>query len=459
MKIKYFILFIIIISLFTSCKKDFLDKKPDRLQLVPEKLADFQAILDNGSLFNTSPGLQETTSDDFFTTTQGLSTFTELQLKAYIWSPEMFFGLQYIADWSVPYQQVFTANIVLEGLAKISDGRQQSQDFKSAIGTALFYRSFAFYSLSQLFAKPYQVETASQLPGVSLRLVSDIHASPKRATLQQTYDQILTDLNKALELLPEEVAYKSRPSKQAVLALLARIYLSMEDYNNAGKYADQVLQKKSTLLDYNDITGNATARLFPNALPNGNPEVIFYKGLVTYNYPYNNILAGVNLILYDAYANDDLRKTLFFRDRGNQIFTFRGTYGGVLNPGFFGGLAIDELFLIRAECAARSGNVVAAIKDLNTLLIKRWRSGSYIPYNTIDAEMALRMVLLERRKELVARGLRWSDLRRLNHDPRFKIDLERTYMGQKYFLKANDDRYTFPIPPDEILISHLEQNP
>jgi hypothetical protein len=82
----------------------------------------------------------------------------------------------------------------------------------------------------------------------------------------------------------------------------------------------------------------------------------------------------------------------------------------------------------------------------------------FVPITADNETKALKIILEERRKELVTRGLRWSDLRRLNMDPRFQVTLERTYNGEIYQLLPDDKRYTFPIPQDEIDRSGLEQN-
>ncbi len=56
------------------------------------------------------------------------------------------------------------------------------------------------------------------------------------------------------------------------------------------------------------------------------------------------------------------------------------------------------------------------------------------------------------------RGLRWTDLRRLNREPRYAISLERTVLGQPYNLPPNHQHYTFPIPDDIISLSGMPQN-
>jgi len=69
-------------------------------------------------------------------------------------------------------------------------------------------------------------------------------------------------------------------------------------------------------------------------------------------------------------------------------------------------------------------------------------------------------ILAERRKELVMRGTRWSDLRRLNKEARFQKTIQRTSAdGQVYVLQPNSNLYTWQIPQRDIILSSIEQNP
>jgi hypothetical protein len=120
-------------------------------------------------------------------------------------------------------------------------------------------------------------------------------------------------------------------------------------------------------------------------------------------------------------------------------------------------LATDEVYLIRAECFARAGDVVDALKDLNTLMAKRIKSAFFVPFIASTGTDALKLILTERRKELVMRGLRWTDLRRLNKEG-YNIALTRVINGQTYTLLPNDPRYILPIPDDVIVFTGMQQN-
>lgn len=456
-KYKYFMAtFLIVSAIFGSCKKDFLDKKPDKSLLVPTTLTDFQTLLDNSdAIMNNIPGLEQIASDDFYTTDNGwLGLTTPEEKNSYLWKPDILEG-GHDSDWTTSYQQVFYANVVLDGLKGITEDGTNQHTYDAIKGSALFYRALAFYELAQLYCKPYQVGSTTQDLGIPIRLSSDVNDKVGRGNLQQTYLQIVADLATAQNLLPENVPFKTRPCKAAALGLLARVYQTMQDYNNSAQYATACLKLKNTLLDFNSFPTTAN-RSFPVALPNGNnPEIIFYTEMLGYGYN-KSALTSVDSNLYKSYNASDLRRLLFFNDRGNGIRTFKGSYSG--NSGLFGGLATDEIYLIRAECFARLGNANAAMDDLNSLLVTRYKSGTYVKTIFTDANDALTIVLTERRKELLNRGLRWTDLKRLNLENQFAISLSRLIGGQTYTLPPNDKRYLFPIPDNEISQSGIQQN-
>ena len=122
----------------------------------------------------------------------------------------------------------------------------------------------------------------------------------------------------------------------------------------------------------------------------------------------------------------------------------------------FDGVSTNEIYLIRAEANARQGKTTDAMRDLNELLAMR-HTDTFVPLAASSPSHALDLILLERRKELLMRGLRWVDIKRLNKEGA-GITLKRTVEGVEYMLSPNDLRYALPIPEDVITLSGIEQN-
>lgn len=443
-------LLLAIAGILAGCSKsDFLDKKPNTQLVVPTTMTDFQTLLDDQLVMEETPELGELSSDNYYmlyTTWTGLSAKTQ---NAYIWAKDIYGGQGEVQDWNLPYKQVFYANVVLDGLDKIKVDESNRQQWNTLRGTACFIRAYAFYNVSQIFAPVYNASTAAKDTGIVLRLNSDVNEVSKLTTVKETYDQILSDLHQADSLLPETVPAQNlnRPSRPAALAMLARVYLSMRVYDQAGIYANSSLQLYNTLMDYYNISFTANP-----LISQMNPETLYQSVL----YSGSQILLGGNFrsiciidsSLYASYAPGDLRKNVFYRVGQSGFPYLKASYSG--KAACFSGLAVDEVYLMRAECAARAGNKDAALADLNLLLQHRWvnpDSIPYIPITAASAPAALDSVLVERRKELVFRGLRWTDLRRLNKEGA-NIILSHGLNGQVYHLPSSSPNYIFNLPPD-----------
>lgn len=460
MKLLKIILPVLIISfLLGSCKK-YLDLKPDQSLYVPSTLTDCQGLLDNYIVMNSSyPANGEAAADNYFLTDASWSILPTAEARDnYIWAAQ---GNHLTTAWSGPYAAIFNSNLVLQVLDKITPA--SGTTYNSIKGSALFFRGFSLHTIASLFCKPYDPTSSSQDLGVPVRLSPNIDIVYGRGTVQQVYERIILDLKNATQLLPTSTSIKSRPNKTAAYAALSRVYLSMRDYGNAGLYADSCLKSYNTLLNYSSLPTSPTS-LFTRF----NNEVIFPSIMTGGSSSIAPVVAKVVKTLYDSYDPNDLRKVLFFRaNTGVNIgtFAFKGSYdGSAANP--FNGLATDEIYLIRAECYARSGKITEALKDLNDLLRTRWKvtmvngvnTTPYPNYTAGTADEALNIILNERRKELIFRGIRWTDLRRLNTETRFAITLTRTVNGNAYSLPPNDLRYTMLIPQDVINTTGIPQN-
>jgi len=465
-------LLILAALLMVSCEK-YLDIKTTNVQSPIESAEQCQQLLDNYSVMNNGMPYDGTVSADEYYLNP-LSTLldggSQEDRAIYLWDAGAIRALAQ-PQWQRPYNVIYYANVVIEYAEKIGKKGEADVAVLNALrGSALFFRAFAHWQVAQLYARPYSPSTASQDPGIPLRLVSDINEKSVRGTVEQTYSRLVQDLQEAVTLLPESPGISSRPNKAAGYALLARVYQCMEDYPSALAAANASLQLRSGLLDYN---GNEVNRALTTNTPftRFNREVLF--AAVMFSCPLlnpgaeNNPVAILDPDLAASYDANDLRKTVLMKPNKIRVGTvlvpdgtyrFTGNYNQSAGAELFMGLAVDEVYLIRAECYARTGRVQEAMDDLNTLLRTRWVTGTYINMIATSSDDALVKVLTERKKELLFRGLRWTDLRRLNKDSRFSKTQSRTVKTVTYTLPPNDPRYTLLIPADVTNYGGIPQN-
>lgn len=445
------VLFVFAGIIAVSCKKDWIEKKPNKNVDVPTSVKDFQALLDKSDVMNDQhPLLGEISSDNYYLTNTMWQAWGVDPRNAYTWNKDIYSDVSSDVNWNYPYRQVFYSNVVLDDIDKVGSVDIGTPAWNNVKGSAFYFRADGFFNVSQIYTKPYSLTFPDEL-GIPLRLKADPNEVSVRAGLQETYQQILSDLHTAAGYLPVVPQFKHRPSKPAAYALLSRVYLVMQDYSHALLYADSCLKMYDSLLDYNTLNASAT---YP--IPGLNKEVLFQASLPNELFS-TKVIVDSNL--YKSYNVNDLRQKMFFKTNPNGGMMFVGTYTGnvasALN--FFGGLATDEVYLTRAECLARTGNISAAMNDLNALMIKRFKTGTFIPFTAANTSEALNLILQERRKETPFRGLRWLDLRRLNSEGA-NIVLTRNINNETYTLQPNSPRYVLPIPPDILRFTGIPQN-
>lgn len=452
------LLYAAVLILVSSCSGSFLEVKTDKSLVIPYRIEDYQAILDDAfRTMNTKASIVLGTiaADEIQVDEQQLANLTPVhQRNAYLWKKEDLFEGEQSDDWNFGYRRILYANQVIEGIQKIKPENAQLDAWNNVKGSALFFRAFNYYQLAQLFCEVYDGKNAKSQLGLPLRTEPDISLKIPRSTLLQTYDLILKDLNEAEELLPIEPSIKQRPSRLAVSALRARIYLQLRRYDLALAEANGALSRKSTLLDFNTVPfdPNSFATLQPLAAVN--PEIIFdFSGSIPEIQRIG--LYCINQRYFDKYQEGDLRKKLFFKDFNNfKIFIGSISFSG----GPLYGFAVDELQLIAAECEARLGNLNKALDWINTLRKNRFEKNTDYELHSRDKNEVINWILEERQRELVFRGLRWEDLRRLNKEMEYPITLEKTFNSELIKIVPNDPRYVFPIPPNAIAIGGYEQN-
>lgn len=433
---------------FTGCDS-YLDIKPDKSQVVPESVDDLWALLNNTTKMNLYyPPFGEISADNYYLDENTWNALTDLDAKnGYVWSDQIFLDSDN-NEWSYGYVTIFTANVVLETLEKNRELIGKS-DYDRLKGTALFFRSYAYFQLAQIYVDHYDSASAQKKLGLPLRLDPDLNSKSVRATMQETYQQIVEDVKMASELLPEKTDVKTLPDKSAAFGLFTRVYLIMGDYSRAEEMADNCLHyTESKIIDFNRINPSLSA-----PFKRFNEEVIFHSSMLS-----ETVLRSprhkVDSILLNSYAENDLRKKIYFKMEATGGYSFKGGYDG--SSSIFNGIAIDEILLIKAECQARIDKLEQGLETLNTFLSNRMED--FEPLEIENPKGLLSTILDHRRKELILRGTRWSDLRRLNREPDIQKTVHRKLGSKEYTLLPNSPMYTLPIPRRVIEQSGMEQN-
>jgi tetratricopeptide (TPR) repeat protein len=436
-----------------SCKK-YLESKSNAKLITPSSLTDLQGILDDAAQmnFSRSPSYGETSSDDYFIPEVAINSYSELSRDLYSWRK---IDYRFRNDWSEAYLPVYNANLCLETLETIERTAANSKGWDNVKGEALFFRSFYFFHLTAQFGKAYDKAQSIQDLGIVLRLRTDFNQQSVRSSVSECLERVIADASDAIKLLPDFQVNTLRPSRAAGYALLSRVYLYMREYDSALRNANECLKVQNVLMDFNsdpEILGldiNVPFKRF-------NKETIFYCEMYSGFALHSPGTGLVDTALYSSYAANDLRKRAYFRANGSYQ-QFKGNYTSNANT-LFGGLATDEIYLIRAECRARAGDVVGALQDLNLLLKSRWRNIiAFPPVTAATGEEAIAKIKLERRKELLMRGIRWQDIKRMNKEGD-NIVPTRFYKGTFYRLSVNSPFYALPLPADIIEQSGIPQN-
>ncbi|WP_134088618.1 RagB/SusD family nutrient uptake outer membrane protein [Olivibacter sp. XZL3] len=456
-------LLIYILSL-SSCSRDkWLDIQPKGV-VIPNKTQDYRLLLDQVDISGAGSGTRISTGfgashynsfmmdDDFVIKDELIDYYSSTNVNRYTWNDNIFLSNEEDPDWKNLYAQIYVCNIVIE---EVMDAEGDIREKERLLSEAKAQRAYAYFILVNLYARHYNEQTAAATPAVPLRLTSDIEGvNLTRASVKEVYDQIIEDATGALDHLPsvpESNNYLHRPTASGLSALLARIYLYRADYDRARSYAEQSLSLKNSLINYNALEDRFGYGIlyYPQYFEPQNTEILWFKE----GWPYALIVASDEL--YDLFEGDDLRPLKY----APISFLYGLPYDGytlgapLLTNEFPVGPSTPEMYLTRAECHARNGNIAAAMQDVNTLLEARIKTGSFTPRIASTPEEALRIVKEERRKELAGGGLRYFDLKRYNEFDNANITLTKTLGGTTYTLPAGSKNWAVPIAQKYILAS------
>lgn len=373
--------------------------------------------------------------------------------------------------WNALYQHINAVNVVLSELDNIDIPTDEEAIQATRIrGECHFLRAQFYFLLVNLYGNAYAPATATQTLGVPLKLTAyvehdkDKNTQFERASVADVYAQIISDLDLALQYLNDGSASTSlfRVSPSAAELLLSRVYLYMQDWENARIHAENVI-KNNILLSYSSFGSE------DYVISQDNAEVLFSQGSLNTKSNIQGIGGSfcVSKELYELYADDDYRKQLYFTDLrhltgGTVTLTDSlalNKYDRTLDRSYVSDiftLRTAEAYLNAAEAYAMQNDVSAALQLLNDF--RRTRIQNYTD-EVYGQQELVQEIRDERRKELCFEGHRWFDLRRYAVCEQFPFTKtirrffarynESTYLLTRidiYELLPNDLAYTFQIP-------------
>lgn len=452
---------------FSSCKK-YLDVKP-KGYVIPQTVEDLERLLNGQNMTRMLPTDLDMLSDDFFykdVDKASLLKENSTRSRTYLWLPEIYTtpeDWKYNSAWNLMYNNIYQYNAIINNIDAADGGTPQR---KAAIrAQAKLGRAWCYWYLVNLYSKPFTATAASD-PGVPWITTNDIALPiPDRSNIKATYELINTDLSAAVKELPTSAIHSYVLTRGAGFGLFARVQLLQGNYAEAAKMADSALKYNARLIDYNKIYKVQNGRYVPVDNPPFADMITSPENIHVQLYTRPAGLAGqyVSLPTVKMFETHDLRNMFLVVDTAtnketgkldtNYLYNGRRLY--YINIS----ITTPEMYLVRAEAKARQGKVAEAMADINLLRQNRILAAAYAPLTATDAQQAMKIVLAERRKELLFRGARWFDMRRLNNDPVFGFTAHHYLKdGTSIDLAPNSNRYTLLIPP-AALTNNITQNP
>ncbi len=461
-------IFLIALSVcILSCGKSFLEVQP-KGSLIASKTTEYENMLYNSlSVGFDAPALilgdDATVLDSYFNASVNRSQ------RLFRYQGNIYEQEEAADELIIPIRNIYLYNKIINEVMNSEGGTEESK--RAIQAEAKASRAFLNLYLINYYGKPYQASSASTDPGIPLVKEADVaQNSFTRATVQQVYDNMISDLKQSIPLIPVNVPNRLRMCKSAAELTLAKIYWFMGNYEQALILIKQAKLHMPTsfenfIYNYNQTYASGTWTVTSGLENRQNLLVRTTNALVATNS--NNILLAP--WVYMLFSKNDQRLKSFSRMPylGNSIFPVEGLSRRI---GPFGsqapqGVYLPDVELMQAECEARMGNIDAAKSILTAFREKRMPADeAKIP--AMDQNNLIKFTVEERVREFALYGLRWFDIRRLSNDPLFKDKVyEHTIYGAKEgkaieTIKLPSERLTLRFPPAVISRNPgMENNP
>lgn len=371
--------------------------------------------------------------------------------------------------WSTIYNNILQANSLIFNIEKLkSEG--SAENFDSFLGQALTARALMYFDLVRIYGKPYTDDKNSYGVPIVTEPISST-AQPLRATVEETYTQIIKDLTDAAPLLSKTKSngYLNYYGNRAIQA---RVYLTMANYSAALTAAEDVIVNGGYAL-YTPATWVASWRaqfgtesifelgVFPNESDlvtgspgfylrrrsHGNSNALGFFGAS--DYFLTRLKQDPNDVRWGVMLADEISTTAnprlgsCYKYSGST--TLQGDGKASITAVNIKVIRLSEIYLIAAEAAFPTDKTKAS-GYLNAI---RNRAPGLSPITA--ATITEDMILDERSKELFAEGHRYFDMLRLNKPITFNDEiLGLTIPTRPKTIGRSFEKAILPIPIGEI---------
>ncbi|ASE62263.1 RagB/SusD family nutrient uptake outer membrane protein [Chryseobacterium indologenes] len=415
---------------FTSIGCDrFLDIQPEG-KVIPTSVEDYRKILTSAyAKYPIHKSLSALRTDEMVIDedTSDFPYYRELAM----WKDSNYDAETKEFHWADFYTVIFYLNQAInEGSKTMKDSPEKNQ----ILAEAYALRAYSYFDLINLYAKPYNNATASSDRGVPITLETDMEAVLKPSTVQQVYNQIHADMEKAQGLMVEQqqtAGNNYKFSKNALMALNARMALYQGDWNKALNDSQELLAVKGELSNLN--TTNTAPNHYASA-----------ESILALDNPLNNSVQNVIFAspeLISKYnTTTDKRFGIYFEKSKNR---YKAIKGG--SNDFRVSFRTAELYFIKSEALLKLNRLDEAKEAILPVLKNRYTAEGYTSVqsqiNGMNTTDFMNFILDERFREFAMEGHRWFDLRRADQKK-----IVHTVLGKEYILQQNDPRYTIEYP-------------
>lgn len=373
--------------------------------------------------------------------------------------------------WSFQYKVIDNCNNILANVDQATGTDAERRYLK---GQAYALRGFVYLNLVRQYQFTYAKDENAKAVPIYTEPTSPTSVPRSKATVEQVYAQVISDLTEAETLLTGFVRkVKNRPDVNVVKGLLARAYLTQENWALAAAKAREartgynIMDAAQYTQGFNDVSNVEWIWGHPQQADQN------LGGASYFAYIDVTPVAGYRSIMPDPYfrqlfADGDVRKTLFevvtiATDPMYRWIKYKKFVNKADQSGHIVLMRSSEMALIEAESKARQNDLTGAVSALNEIRLKRNLS-ALLPGSVTQTTLT-EEILTERRRELWGEGFRLYDLLRLQRAPVRRESAETIAVGGStvtikghYVLRLPDNSnlvpnsiyYLFPVPINEV---------